>query len=77
MSVELGTVSHGSSVLSVSLNRALETFSFGNRRRVDLVAGRENVSLDLILYGILFRVVKLQFADKSLVGNASLVKMAL
>ena len=57
MTVELGTVSHGSSGLAISLDSALEAFTFGNSGSVDLVALGEDVCLNLVFYGILFRIL--------------------
>ena len=52
MTMELGTVSHRSSVLAVSLDCALEAFTFGNSGCIYLVASCEDISLDLLLYCI-------------------------
>ena len=46
MTMEFGTMSHRSSVLTMSLDRTLEAFTFGNSGCVDLVASCEDVSLD-------------------------------
>src|SRR5699024_3862411 len=48
MTMELGTVSHRSSVLTKSLDRALESLTFGDRGCVNLVASRKDVCLDLV-----------------------------
>ena len=50
MTMELGAVSHRSSVLSVTLDGALEAFTFGDRGCVYLVACCEDISLDLIAH---------------------------
>ena len=73
--MELGTMCHRSSVLSISLDGALEAFTLGNSGCVNLIACREDVSLNLIFYGILFSILKLEFSYISLVRNASLIKM--
>ena len=61
VAMELGTVSHRSSVLSQSLDCALEAFTLGNCSRVDLVAFREDIGLDLIAELIICSVFKLEF----------------
>ena len=76
MTVELGTVSHGSSVLSVSLDGALEALTFGDGRHINLVACGEDVCLNLLRQSVAFRILELQLSDVSLIGNAGLVKMA-
>ena len=48
MTMELGTVSHRSSVLAVSLDGALETFTFGNSSCINLIACCEDVCLDFV-----------------------------
>ena len=48
MTVEFGTMRHRSSVLTVSLNRALESFSFGNSRCINLIACCEDICFNLI-----------------------------
>ena len=77
MTVELGTVAHRSSVLSESLDCALEAFTFGNCSSVDLVAFCEDVSLDLVAELVLCSVFKLEFLYVLLNSNASLVEVAL
>ena len=62
MAMELGTMCHRSSVLSISLDGALEAFTLGNSGCVNLIACREDVSLNLIFYGILFSILKLEFS---------------
>ena len=77
MAMELGTVCHRSSVLTVSLDRALESLTFGDRRRVHSVASLEDVRLDFAAERILVRILKLKLSDESLAGNACLIEMAL
>ena len=77
MTMILGTVSHRSSGLAMSLDRALEAFSLGNSGSIYLVASCEHVSLDLLLYFIALSVIQLQLSDVSLVGDACLVKCTL
>ena len=48
MAMELGTVLHRASVLAETLDRALEAFALRNSRGIDMIAGCEDVSLDLI-----------------------------
>ena len=59
MTVELGTVSHGSSVLAMSLDGALEAFTFGNSGGINPIADGEDICLDLIFYGILAGILQL------------------
>ena len=61
----------------MSLDGALETFSFGNRGSVYLVAVREDVSLDLLLYLVVLGILKAELSHISLVGYAGLVKSTL
>ena len=77
MTMEFRTMSHRSSVLAVSLDRALETFTFGNSGCIHLIAVSEDVSFDLVLYRILFCVLETELADESLVGNTCLVEVSL
>ena len=74
--MELGTVSHRTSVLSQSLDSALESFTFGNCSSVDLVAFCKDISLDHIAKIVLCCVLKLELSHKSLAGYASLCKMS-
>ena len=76
MTMIFGTVGHRSSGLTVTLDGALESFTFGNSRGIDLVAFCEDVGLDLILYGILFCVIETELSDIALVADTGLVKMA-
>ena len=68
-------MSHGTSVLSVSLDRALESFSFGDRRCVDLISGFKYISLDLISKCIIAHIFKFELSHISFGGNPCLVKM--
>ena len=76
VTVELGTMLHGSPVLSQSLDRTLETFSLGDGRCVDLVAFRKDIDLNLRTQGIFFRVVELELPDISLCAYAGLLEMS-
>ena len=75
--MELGTMSHRSSVLTESLDCALESLTFGNSSCIDLVACCEDVSLDLLCQCILLSVFKLELSDISLAGYASLLEVSL
>jgi hypothetical protein len=77
MTMEFGTVSHRSSVLSVTLDRALETFSLADRGRVNLVACLEDISLDLLLYLVVARVLKTELLEISSYKNFCLVELTL
>ena len=57
MTMELGTVSHRSSVLTMSLDGTLETFTFGNSSCIDFIACCEDVCLDFVFYRILFSIL--------------------
>ena len=77
MTVELGTVAHGSSVLSQSLDSALEAFTFCNCSDIDLVAFCEDVSLDLVAELVICSVFKFKFLNVLLNRCAGLVEVAL
>ena len=77
MTMELGAVSHRSSVLAISLDSTLESFTLGHSCNINLIACCEDFCLDFIFYRILFCVLKTEFSYKSLVRNAGLVKVAL
>ena len=77
VTMEFGTMGHGASVLSVSLDRALESFSFGNGRCVDLVPGCKHIRFDFASKRIFFSVFKFELSDISLAGYARLVKVSL
>ena len=74
--MEFGTVSHRTSVLSKSLNSALETFTFGNCSCVDLVAFCKDISFDHITQVVLSCVLKFELFYKSLSGYTSFCKMS-
>ena len=61
MTVILGTVGHRAAVQAVAVDGALEAFALGDGGRIDLVAGSEDVSLDLIAQ--LVFAFELQLAD--------------
>ena len=77
MAMEFRTVCHRSSVLSVSLDRALESLTFRDCRRIHSVASLKNIRLDLAAERVLVRVIKLKLSDKSLAGNACLIEVTL
>ena len=77
MTVEFRTMSHRSSALSKSLNSALETFTFGDSSCVYLIASSEDISFDFVFYVVLFRILKTELSNESLVRYASLVKVTL
>ena len=76
MTMEFGTVSHRSSVLTMSLDCALETFTFGNSGCINLVACSEDISFDFVLYRILFCIVETEFSNESLVRNTCFVEVS-
>ena len=75
--MELGTVCHRSSALAVTLDRALEAFTFGNRRCIYMISCRKDISLDLLSKCIFLCVVKSELFYISLSGYACLVEVAL
>ena len=77
VTVELGTMSHGSSVLSVSLDRALEAFTLGDCCGVYLIANLKDVSLDLLRRSVLAGVLKSELLYVSLSRNTGLCEMSL
>ena len=77
MAVELGAVLHGPPVLSQSLDGALETFSLGSRRCVDLVALSEDICLNLRSQAVFFSVLELELPDILLGAHACLLEMPL
>ena len=77
MTMELGTMSHRSSVLSKSLDCALEALTFGDCGSVYLIACSEDVSFDLCTKGVLLSVLKLELSYISLGAYASLLEVAL
>ena len=77
MTMELGTMSHRSSVLSKSLDCALEALTFGDCRSIYLIACSEDVSFDLCTKGVLLSVLKLELSYISLGAYASLLEVAL
>ena len=76
MAVELGTMSHRSSALTVSLDSALESFTFGNGGHIDLVTSDKDVSFDFLAQCIVFCIFQFELSDVSLVGYASFVKVS-
>ena len=66
MAMELGTVLHGASVLSKSLDGALEAFSFGDTGYIHPVPFREDIRFDFRAKAVLIGVLKLKFPDISL-----------
>ena len=76
MTVELGTVGHGSSVLAVSSDRALIAFALGDGSDIDLVAFGEDVSLDLVFHTVISRVFKAELSDVTFVRDLCFVMSA-
>ena len=77
MSVEFGTMRHRSSGLAETLDGALKAFALGDRGCVDLVAYREDISLDLILHLVVSGILKAELSYESLVRNLCLVEVSL
>ena len=77
MTMEFRTVSHRSSVLVVSLNSTLESFSFRNGSSVDLVASFKNVSFDLLCKCIISCVLEFELFYESLSSYSSFCEMSL
>src|SRR5699024_10455861 len=77
MTMELGTVCHRSSALAVTLDRALEAFTFGNRRCIYMISCCKDISLDLLSKCIFLCVVKSELFYISLSGYACLIEVAL
>jgi hypothetical protein len=76
MTVELGTVSHGSSVLTESLDSALEALALGDAGSIYMIAFSEDVGLDFLSQLIFGRVVKTELTNITLCGNAGLLEVA-
>ena len=57
-------------MLTVSLDRTLESLTFGDRSCINSVACFEDVSLDLASKCVLFCILKLELSYESLAGNA-------
>ena len=62
MAVILGTVSHGSSGLAVTLDRALESLPLGNSGSIYLIAVCKDISLDLLCQAVLFCIFKTELS---------------
>jgi hypothetical protein len=77
MAMIFGSVSHGSSVLAVLLDRALISFALGNSGRVDMIAGGEDVCLNLLLHFVGLGILEAELFQKSLAGYSGFVKCAL
>src|SRR5699024_2960808 len=77
VTVELGTMSHGSSVLSVSLDRALEAFTLGDSCGVYFIANLKDISFDLLCWSILLCVLKSELLYVSLSRNTGFCEMSL
>src|SRR5699024_146422 len=76
MTMVFGTVSHGSSGLSVSLDRALETFTFGDCSCVDVIACSKDISFDFLSNFIFCSVLESELLQESLYRNVFFVKMS-
>ena len=64
-------------MLSMSLDSALETFSFRDCRCVDLIANCKYICLNLASKCIFLCAFQLKLSDKPFAGNSCLVKVAL
>ena len=67
---------HRSSALSVTFDRALETFTFGDCCRIDVISLCEDISFDLLSKSIFLCIVKSKFFYISFSGYACFVKVA-
>ena len=76
MTMEFGTMSHRSSVLSKSLNSALESFTFGDCSCIDLIACCEDVCFDLICKIVLCCILKFELSYISLSRNTGFSEMS-
>ena len=74
MTMEFRTMSHGTSVLTESLDCALESLTFGNCSSVDFVALCKDISFDNISKFVLVCVLKFELSDVSLSGYTSFCK---
>ena len=77
MTMEFGTMSHRSSVLTKSLDRTLEALTFADCSSVDSVASCEDVSFDFLCQCVLRRIFKPEFSYISLAGNTSFFEVSL
>jgi len=77
MTVELRTMCHRSSVLIVSLDRALESFTFRDCSCIDLVASLKDISFDFLSQCIFISVLKFELCHVSFACNTSFCKMSL
>ena len=75
--MEFGTMLHRSSVLTKSLDRTLETFTFGNCGSINLVACCEDISFNLCTESIFFCIFKFEFSYISLGCRAGFLEMSL
>ena len=76
MTMIFRTVSHRSSELAMSLDGALEAFTFGNCSSIDMISCCKDISLDLLSNLILAGIVKSELFYKFLYSYTSLVKVA-
>ena len=76
MTMEFRTVSHRTSVLSMSLDCTLESFTFGNSGCINFVSSCKYISFDLASKCIFLCVVKSELSDISLAGNACLIEVS-
>ena len=74
--MEFGTVSHGASVLAMSLDGALESFTFGNSGCIHFISGSKDISFDFLSQCIFGRIVKFEFPYISLAGNSGFIEVA-
>ena len=77
MTMEFGTMSHGTSVLTESLDCALESLTFGNSRCINLISGCKHIGFNFASECILLCIFKAELSDVSLAGYASLFEVSL
>ena len=77
MSVEFGTVSHRTSVLSVSLDCTLETFTFGNCSSIYFITICKDISFDFLCKCVFCCIFKFKFSYISLTCNTCFFEVSL
>ena len=76
MTMEFRTVSHRSSMLTKSLNSALESFTFRNCSCVYMIAFCKDICFDFICKIIISCIFKLELSYKSLSRHTSFLEMS-
>ena len=76
MTMIFRTVSHRSSGLAMSLDGALEAFTFGNCSSIDVISCCKDVSLDFLSNLILAGIVKSELFYKSFYSYTSFIEVA-